>query len=77
MSRSNLTRWIETADARTYQVAQLDRGPGIGESHYQHLGEATVKTPSWPRHRIKRDSLAAIGGHALAFITRPRSRPTH
>jgi hypothetical protein len=64
MTHTNLTRWIEDADARhIVESATFDRD--IGESHYLHLGEAIAKVSSRVRHSISRETLSSIGCHAL------------
>lgn len=71
----DLTRWIETADARQFSEAVMfERAGEIGERHYMHLGHAVAHLPSWLLHGVSRESLAAIGCHAVAFIHRPHPR---
>ena len=75
MSQSNLTRWIEYAEARTYtDAAKFELSCNPTERHYLHLGETIAKVPSRLRHGVSLDSLAAIGCHALAYIRHPLSR---
>lgn len=69
MSHHDLTRWIEDADAREFSDAAAFDGRFIpAESHYLHLGEAIAHLGSWLRHEVSRDSLAAIGSHALSHL---------
>ena len=59
MSQSNLTRWIEYAEARTYtDAAKFELSCNPTERHYLHLGE----------------TIATIRCHALAYIRHPLSR---
>jgi hypothetical protein len=68
MSQQAMTRWIEDADARQFsEAARLER-TGITERHYMHFGEAVASLPSWLRHGVSCESLAAIGCHALAHL---------
>ena len=65
MSRNNMTRWIENAEARHFvRNAMADRGRVVTETHSLHLGETIIKLPF---------SLTEIGAHALAYIRRPLS----
>lgn len=74
----DLTRWIEAADARQFSEAVMfERGVATGERHYMHLGDAVAHLPSWLRHGVTRESLAAIGCHAIAFVRRPAQHGGH
>jgi hypothetical protein len=74
MSHSNLTDWIETADARAcIEAAKFEPTEG----HHLHLGEAIAKIPSWLRHGVSRKPLLAIGCHALTYVRHPISRTHH
>jgi hypothetical protein len=65
-THTNLTRWIEDADARhVLENAMVDRNIAIGESHYLHLGETIAKVSSRVRHSTSREALRSIGSHAL------------
>ncbi len=78
MTQSNLTRWIEIADARqASEVAMVGRVSQFSEGHYLHLGEAIAKMSSWVGHGFSRDALAAVGCHARARARRPLSRLYH
>jgi hypothetical protein len=67
MSHSNLTRWIETAEARrVHEAAMFDRPRGGGERQHMHIGAAMANASSWVRH--------GIGRHALALVCRPLGR---
>jgi hypothetical protein len=56
MSHSNLTRWIETAEARHFYESAVAEGKlKPTETQYLHLGKAIVR----------------IGSHALAYLSRP------
>jgi hypothetical protein len=75
MSHSNLTRWIENAEARqVLETAQVGRGWSVNESHFLHLGEMIAKVPFWHHHPADRDALAALGGDMLALIRHPLAR---
>jgi len=77
MSR-DLTRWIEAADARQFsETVALERGIDFGDRHYVHLGDAVAHLPSWLRHGVSRESLAAIGCQAVAFVRRPQPPDEH
>lgn len=74
MSHSNLTRWIETADARSYtQGASVEPN----ESHYLDLGETIAKMPSWLRLSTSREALVAIGCNALDYVRHPLAHLYH
>jgi len=73
MSHTNMTRWIENAEARKFHEAAMFDGRGITESHYLHLGETIAKVPSWLSHNLSREALVAIGCHALAYARHPLS----
>jgi hypothetical protein len=74
----DLTRWIEAADARQFsQAVMFERGVGIGEHHYLHLGDAVAHLPSWLRFGIGRESLTAIGCQAMAFVRREQQHTSH
>jgi len=78
MTQSNLTRWIETADARqAFEAAMVGRAPTFDEGHYPHLGEVVVKVSSWVGHNISREALAAISCRALSCARQPLSRLYH
>jgi len=48
MSHSNMTRWIEDADARNFsEAAMFDRSPTLAPSRRRYLGEAIANLPSW------------------------------
>lgn len=66
----DLTRWIEDADARRFgQTMMVDCHADTGlPRHYLHLGDAIAHLPSWFRHGVSRDFLAAIGCHAIAHL---------
>jgi hypothetical protein len=64
----DLTRWIETAEARQFgETAMFDQWQG-GEHHYLHLGEVVAHLPSWLRRPISHEMLAAIGCRALSHL---------
>jgi hypothetical protein len=72
VKQSHLTRWIEIAEARhACEGAMVDRVPQFSEGHYLHLGEAIAKVSLRIGHSISRESLSAIGHHALARARRP------
>jgi hypothetical protein len=54
MSHSNMTRWIEDAEARRFNKAAMFARGNVRESRYLHLGETIAKVPSWFRHGIGR-----------------------
>jgi len=71
MSNHDLTRWIEDADGREFSEAAALDGTATGtENHYLHLGDAITHLGSWLRHEVSRESLAAIGSHALSHFRR-------
>jgi hypothetical protein len=74
MSHSNLTRWIETADAKGYQGTMLDRERGAPRRSIAHPCASAGKVPAWLPHAISCESLAAIGCHALALVRHSRGR---
>jgi hypothetical protein len=78
MSHSNLTRWIEDADAREFGKAAMSGcNLTISETQHLHLGEAITRLPSWFRLNVGRASLALIGCQALAYIRWPQGRNHH
>jgi hypothetical protein len=75
MSHTSMTRWIEAADARQFSEATMfDRRWGVTESHYLHLGDVIAHLPSWFRYGVSRESLTALGCHALAVFRHPHER---
>ena len=69
MSHSNLTRWIEDADARRcYEAASFDRDAGATETHYLDLGVKIAKLPSWLWHSVNRTPPATIVCPTVAHI---------
>jgi hypothetical protein len=69
MSHSNLTRWIEDADARRCSdAAAFDRSGGVTESHYLDLGAKIAKLPSWLWRGVHREPPAAIACPKVAHI---------
>jgi hypothetical protein len=67
MTHTNLTRWIEDADARhVLENAMVVRS--IGESHFLHLGETIAKVSSKVRQSVSREALISLGCHALARV---------
>lgn len=67
----DLTRWIEAADARRFSEAVMfERGIGLAERHYMHLGDAVAHLPSWLRRGLTGESVAAIGCHAAESARR-------
>jgi hypothetical protein len=78
MKQSHLTRWIEIAEARhACEGAMVDRVPQLNEGHYLHLGEVIAKVSLRVGHSISRESLSAIGHHALACARQPLFRLYH
>lgn len=74
----DLTRWIEAADARRFgEAVMFERATAIDEGHYIHLGDAVAHLPSWLRRGVSRESLAAIGCHAVSFIRGSSERRDH
>ncbi|HWD57240.1 MAG TPA: hypothetical protein VG308_03115 [Stellaceae bacterium] len=64
----DLTRWIEAAEARQFgETAMFDQRQGA-DNHYMHPGEVVAHLPSWLRHPISHETLAAIGCHALSHL---------
>jgi hypothetical protein len=55
MSHSNMTRWIEDAEARKFNEAAMFARGNVRESHSLHLGKTIAKVPSWLRHGIGRN----------------------
>ena len=43
-----------------------------GDRHYMHLGEVVAHLPTWLRHPISHETLAAIGCHALSHFRMAR-----
>lgn len=77
MTHSNLTRWIETAEARQVsETAMFEHNWKPSESHFLHLGNTIAKV-SRLRSSIGLDSLAEIGCLALAYVRRPCGRGVH
>jgi hypothetical protein len=71
MSHSNLTWWIEAAEARDFsRTAIAERKTAISETQYKHFGDAIVAVPSWMRHGVNREALTAIGCQALCLVRR-------
>ena len=78
MSHHDMTRWIETAEARqVFESAMVGRGWTMTESHYIHLGDAIAKIAVWPQLAVSKESLRSIGCHALELVRHPLSRKTH
>ena len=77
MSQHVMTRWIEDADARQFSEAARLEQVGITERHYVHLGGAIATLPAWLRHGVSRESLVAIGCHALAHLRPVQDRQAH
>ncbi len=77
MSQHVMTRWIEDADARQFSEAARLEEVGITERHYMHFGGAIASLPAWLRHGVSRESLAAIGCHALAHLWHIQEREVH
>jgi len=64
MAHTNLTRWIEEADARhVCEAAMFDQSWSATECHRLHLGFDILATP--------RRYLRNFGGHALACARHP------
>jgi hypothetical protein len=62
MSSSNLTRWIEDADARNFlDTTLVGRGRIVTGTRCRHVVETIAKMPSWFRDGAKRVSGRAIG----------------
>jgi hypothetical protein len=77
MSHSNLTRWIEDAEARqVFETAMVGRGWAVTERHYLHLGTAVATVPCRPGQTVG-GSLVSIGSHALACFRRSLSPKHH
>jgi len=75
MTHSNLTRWIEDADARKcYETARFDQGAGVAETHYLELGAKIAKLPSWLWRSVNREPQVAAACPAVAYI---RDRQPH
>lgn len=75
MSHSNLTRWIEDAEARqVLETAQVGRGWTVSENHYLDLGRSVMKVPFWPHHGGTCESLVTLGCHALSRVRHPLAR---
>ena len=78
MKQSQLTRWIEIAEARqACEGAMVDRVPQFSEGHYLHLGEVIARVSLRVGHGISRESLSAIGHYALACARQPLYRLYH
>jgi len=78
MTHSNLTRWIEDAEARKfYETAMAEQHVGTVENHYLRLGETVARIPSWFHHRVTCESLMAMGCHAVAYARHPLTRNNH
>lgn len=70
---SDLTRWIEDAEARRYhEAAQFDRSLPIREKQYFHLGKAIASLTSRLRHSVGREVPTSIGCQVLACRAHPR-----
>ena len=71
MTHSNLTRWIEDADARKcYETARFDQGAGVAETHYLELGAKIAKLPSWLWRSVNREPQVAAACRGRLY---PRS----
>ncbi|HXC30164.1 MAG TPA: hypothetical protein VNV38_19580 [Stellaceae bacterium] len=71
----DLTRWIEAAEERRFSEAvAFERSVVPSERHFMHLGDAIAHLPSWLRHGVSGESLAAIGCQAVAFVRRLEHR---
>jgi hypothetical protein len=69
MAHSNLTRWIEDADARKCSdAATFDRSGGVTESHYLDLGAKIAKLPSWLWRNVHREPAATIACPTVTYI---------
>jgi hypothetical protein len=77
MSHHDLTRWIEDADSREFSEAAMLDQAGVTERHYLHFGETIAYLPSWFRHGVSRETMAAIGCHALTHIRHIHDRRDH
>jgi hypothetical protein len=77
MSQHVMTRWIEDADARQFSEAARLEQVGITERHYMHFGGTVAALPAWLRHGVSRESLAAIGCHALSHLWHIQEREVH
>lgn len=76
MSHSNLTRWIEDAEARQFvTIATTESRSIFTERQYLHFGKSIAAVPLWLRHSVSSESLASIGCHALAFVRAARKLP--
>jgi hypothetical protein len=75
MTHSNLTRWIEDADARKcYEAASFDRDASVAETHYVELGAKIAKLPSWLWRSVSREPQAAVACPAVVYIRDRQSR---
>jgi hypothetical protein len=69
MTHSNLTRWIEDADARKcYEAASFDRDASVAETHYVELGAKIAKLPSWLWRSVSREPQTAVACPAVVYI---------
>jgi hypothetical protein len=60
-----------------FETAIAEQHLGAVEHHYRHLGEAITRIPAWFHHSISRESLMAIGCHAVAYARHPLTRNHH
>jgi hypothetical protein len=75
MLHSNLTRWIEDAEARKFaETASFDRSGSETEGHFLDLGALISKVPTWFRRSVSHEVPAVIAYPAFAHI---RHRHTH
>jgi hypothetical protein len=71
MTHNQMTRWIETADARyACETAMFDRFDA-GETHLLHLGKVIARVPSWIAHHATGEYLTHFSGYALAYARHP------
>ena len=70
MMHSNLTRWIEDADAREVflQSATMHEPRRVNQHQYIHLGQTIKKVFSWlhhdvDEHRLFSDQGPSVGRH--------------
>ncbi len=69
MSRNNLTRWIEAADARKFdEETTFARNAPVTESHYLDLGTKIAKLPSWLRRNVTHEPPAVVACPRLGHI---------
>jgi hypothetical protein len=78
MAQSNLTRWIEEAEARRFNAeATANCNFATTESYYLHLGKAIAKVPSWFHDSVSCNSVATMSSQVLARLRHPLTAASH